>query len=195
MVHVSIITIIIIIIIISRSTGPSGKNKVVYKLLSQPHKHLRYGKLNKTKLMEATYGWLRLWTHPAFRCQTQCREGHSTFEPGPTGNTLKIGRFYKLILQNFNGWATAAQVYLTLVEADGSSLNRQWLEFAFNLVQHTKPSSTTLMTQRQETLIRAKPDHKIDLTLKKLKVTFSSWPPLRRAILKDWENKWKIAMK
>ena len=29
------------------STGPSGKYKIVYKLLSQPHKHLRCRKLKK----------------------------------------------------------------------------------------------------------------------------------------------------
>ena len=93
-----IIFIIIIIIIIIISTGSSGKNKIAYKLLAQPHKHLRQGKLKKTQLGEATDGWPYPWTHPAFRCQTQCREGHSTFEPGPAGNTLQIGRFYTLIL-------------------------------------------------------------------------------------------------
>ena len=41
---------IIIIIIKTSSTGPSEINKVVYKLLSQPHKHLRQGKLKKTQL-------------------------------------------------------------------------------------------------------------------------------------------------
>ena len=40
-------------IIKTSSTGPSRKNKVVYKLLPQPHKHLRQGKL-KNKLREAT---------------------------------------------------------------------------------------------------------------------------------------------
>ena len=42
--------IIIIINIKTSSTGPSWKNKVVYKLLSQPHKHLCHGKLKKTQL-------------------------------------------------------------------------------------------------------------------------------------------------
>ena len=42
-----IIIIIIIIIIKTSSTGPSGKNKIVYKLLSQPHKHLRHRKLKR----------------------------------------------------------------------------------------------------------------------------------------------------
>ena len=30
---------------------------------------------------------------------TQFREGHSTFEPGPAGNTLQIGTFNTMILQ------------------------------------------------------------------------------------------------
>ena len=49
-----VVIIIIIIIINARKTGPSGKTKVVYKLLSQRHKHLRYGKLKKTQLRETT---------------------------------------------------------------------------------------------------------------------------------------------
>ena len=44
----------IISIIKTSSTGPSGKNRVVYKLISQPHKHLRHGKMKKTQLREAT---------------------------------------------------------------------------------------------------------------------------------------------
>ena len=42
-----------IIIIKTSSTGPSEKNKVVNKLLSQPHKNLRHGKLKKAQLGEA----------------------------------------------------------------------------------------------------------------------------------------------
>ena len=91
--------IIIIIIIKTSSTGPSRKNHVVYKLLSQPQKHLRNGKLKKTQLKEATNGWLYSWIHPAFRFQTQCREGHSTIEPEPAGKTYQIGTFYTLIVQ------------------------------------------------------------------------------------------------
>ena len=41
----------VIIIIKTSSTGPSMKNKIVYKLLTQPRTH--HGKL-KNKLMEAT---------------------------------------------------------------------------------------------------------------------------------------------
>ena len=42
------IIIIVIIIIKTSSKGPSGKNTIVYKLLSQPHKHLSHGKLKKS---------------------------------------------------------------------------------------------------------------------------------------------------
>ena len=44
---------------------------------------------------------------------------------------------------NSNGWAAvAARLCLTLVEADGSSLNRLWLYIVqINLVQHTTPST------------------------------------------------------
>ena len=57
-----------------QQTGPSGKNNVVYKFLSQPHKHLRHRKLKKAQLREATNSWLHPWTHPELWCQTQCRE-------------------------------------------------------------------------------------------------------------------------
>ena len=43
-----------------------------------------------------------------------------------------------------------------------------------SLAQHTKPSYTTSMTQRQETLIGTKPGHRIHPMLKKLKVTLNS---------------------
>ena len=48
--------IIIIIIIKTRSIGQSGKSKVVYQWLSQPHKYLRHGKQKKTQLREAANG-------------------------------------------------------------------------------------------------------------------------------------------
>ena len=93
--------LIIIIIIKTSSTGPSRKNKIVYKLLTQPHKHLRHGKTEK----QAKGSNQRL-TAPfiTFRCQTQCREGHSTHESGPAGNTLQIVlqfvlQFFTFILQ------------------------------------------------------------------------------------------------
>ena len=57
-----IIIIIIIVIIKTSSTGTRGKNKIAYKLLSQPHKHLRHGKL-KNKDTEATNDWLLALAH------------------------------------------------------------------------------------------------------------------------------------
>ena len=47
----------------------SGKNNNVYKLISQPHKNLRHGKLKKTQLKVATNCSLHTWNHPAFRYQ------------------------------------------------------------------------------------------------------------------------------
>ena len=57
-----------------------------------------------------------------------------------------------------------------------------------NLVQHAESSNMT-STQRKGTLNRANPGHRIYLALEKLKIAFSSRPPHRRTILKDWENK------
>ena len=56
-----------------------------------------------------------------------------------------------------------------------------------NILQHKQCSNMTSMTQ-QESPIKAKPGHRTHLTLGKMK-TFSSRPPHRRTILKDWENK------
>ena len=53
----------------------------------------------------------------------------------------------------------------------------------------------TSMTQRQESLIREKPGHRIHLSLEKLQMTFNSRLLHRRTILKDWENKCIIATK
>ena len=64
-----------------------------------------------------------------------------------------------------------------------------------NLVEHTQCRNMTSMTQRQESLIRAKPGHRIQMALEKLKMAFSSRPPPRRAILKDLENKCIAATK
>ena len=51
------------------------------------------------------------------------------------------------------------------------------IEVRINLVQHTQCSNITSMTQRKESLIRAKPGHRIHLALEKLKMTFSSRLP------------------
>ena len=53
----------------------------------------------------------------------------------------------------------------------------------------------TSMTQRQESLIRAKPGHRIHLAHEKLKLPFTSRPPHRRSILSDWEKKCIVATK
>ena len=185
------------IIIKTSSTDPSGKNKVVYKLLSQPHKHLRHGKLKKAQLREATNGWLHPWTAPVpvFDC-TRSGVKHSVGKVIPQSNQSRqerpsiLGRSTPSYF-NSSGWAAAAaRVCRTLVEADGSSQNRQWLEFELTLYNiQSIDDTTTRNSDRDKARPPNTPAHK------KLEVTFSSWPPHRRTILKDWENKWKIAKK
>ena len=100
-----IIIIVTIIIIFKIShTGPSGKNNLFINYFRNPKKHLRHGKLKTTQLREVTNGWLHPWTHPAFRCQTQCWKGHSAFEPGPAGNTLQNWKVLHLHAKNSNGF-------------------------------------------------------------------------------------------
>ena len=51
--------IILFIIIKSSSSGPRGKNKIVYKLISLPHKHLHHGKQeNTTRGKQLSNNWL-----------------------------------------------------------------------------------------------------------------------------------------
>ena len=64
-----------------------------------------------------------------------------------------------------------------------------------NLVQHTQCINMTSIEQGQESVIRAKPGHRIHQALEKLKMTLSSRPPHRKTILKDCENKCKVATK
>ena len=78
----------------------------------------------------------------------------------------------------------------TLVEADGSSLNWQWLEFELTLYNILSPA-TFCRWQRLETLIRTKAGHQIHLGLLKLKVSFSSWLPHRRTIQLEGPDKEK----
>ena len=129
----------------------------------------------------------------------QCREGHSTFEPGPAGNTVQIEMFHTLILQTPINDTSNSLPHQGMSNSSRSRWKHaeQTVNFRvwINLVQHTQPSNIMAMTQWQETLTKTKPGHQLPLALKKLKVTFSSWPPQRRTVLKDLENKCKIAMK
>ena len=56
----------------------------------------------------------------------QCREGHSTFGPESTGKAEQIGTFFTLTLHS-NGCRSSGMSNSS-IEADRSSLNRQWLE-------------------------------------------------------------------
>ena len=94
------------------------QNTIVYKLLSQHPQVLRHRKLKKTQLVEATNGWLLPWTHPTFRYQTQCKDGHPHTNRGRLETSCKIGTFYTLMLRT---------------PMDGSSLNKQWFKFKLTL--------------------------------------------------------------
>ena len=141
-----------------------------------------HGKLKKTQLREESIGWLHPWTQPAFRCQTQWTEGHSTFELGHLHLDTSIS----------NGWAVAAARVMSNSSKSRWKLTEQTVSRdRINLMLYTQTSNTTSMTQRQETLIRTKPCHRIHQ--EKLKVTFSSWPTNRRTILKDWHALMSLA--
>ena len=78
------------------------KVKLIYCinfLFIYPHLKSNTNYYKKTlKLREATNDWLLPETHLTFQCQTQRREGYSTNESRPAGNTLQIGMFYTLKL-------------------------------------------------------------------------------------------------
>ena len=87
-----------IIIIKTSSTDQSGKNKIVYKLLTQPQKQLLHGKTEKQ--IQGNNQQLTASLNPSnVPVQTQFSEGDSTHESGPAGNTLQIGTFNNLIFQ------------------------------------------------------------------------------------------------
>ena len=70
-----------VIIIKTSSTDPSGKNKVVYKLLSQPHKHLRHRKREHNSGKQQTVdGTIELIKHSSVKHSVGkviARTGHS----------------------------------------------------------------------------------------------------------------------
>ena len=137
-----IIFILLSLLLKSAAKAREGKNRVVSKFLSQPHKH-------------PTENW---WKHNSGKQLTvDC-----TVEPiqrsganHSVGKVIHIrtwaGRKYlpnwivlHLDTSNSNGWAPVAvrvgNVEL-LVEEDGSSLNRQWLEFALTLCNINSPAA------------------------------------------------------
>ena len=122
-----------------------GKNKVAHKLLSTPQAPaLR--KLKKTQLTQATNGWLNPWIHPAFRDKTQCMEGHSTFQPGPVGNTLQIGTFYTLKLPNSKYVSCGRSSSMSNSSGNWCKLAEQTvITVRITLVQHTQPSNIKSM--------------------------------------------------
>ena len=166
------------IIIKTSSTGPSWKNNIIYKWFSQPHKHLRQGKLKTTQLREAINGWLPPLTH---QHGMEGQISHSN--PSRQDGLSKLGSSIHLYTKLQWMTAVAARVYRTPVEADGSSLNIQWLEFELTMYNILSPAT---QCRWQQKLIGTKPGNRIHLEFKKLKLTFSSRSPHCITILSDW---------
>ena len=106
----------IMIIIKTSCTCPSGKNKAVYKLLSQPHMHL--GQQGSNQRLTASPEPIQRFgiKHSVWKVIL-----HSNL--GRQETPCKLGRSRPL------------------VEADGSSLNRQWLEFQLTLNNILSPAT------------------------------------------------------
>ena len=179
----------LIIFIKTRRPGKSGKNKIVLKFLSNPTSTCTTENERKYNL-----GSNQQLTNPAFRCQTQRREGHSTFEPGPAGNTLQIGRSYTVILQ------TPMDELRPLLDMSNycrsrwkNSLNRhdsrlKWPCTTYIALQHNVDDTTRNSDQR-----KALPPN--TLGAREAEGDIQQLTPHRIRILKDWENKCIIASK
>ena len=186
------------------STDPSGKNKIVYELLSQPHRqrcrgclwgfpHLCRGKLKKTT--QGSNPRLTAPINPTFQCQTQCRKviPHTNLCQQETLCIFGRSTFWYFKLQ----WMSYSR------SSDMSnSGRRRWklteqtmIRVRIHLVQQTQSGNMKSMTQWQETLINAKNGSRIHMALEKLKVIFSCRSPHRRTIHEDRENKCIIATK
>ena len=106
MLVVIIINIIIIIIIKTSITGPSEKNKIVDKSLSQPHKHQRHGKLEKQNSGK----------QPTVGCTLTLIQGSGVLTPCEFSSVLTLGKLSGvrtlgefsgvLTLRKFNGVLT-----------------------------------------------------------------------------------------
>ena len=151
-----------------------GKSKLLQ--IAQPHKHLRHGKLKKTQLMKQHTVDCSL--KPIQRSDVKHSVGKVNAHSNLAGTKhLANWDVLHLYSSNSNGWsAAAARVCRILIEADGSSLNKKWFEFAL----WTGQSLVTEYTWR---------------SIEKLNLTFSSWPPNWRKMLRDCENYCIIATK
>ena len=141
---------------------------------------------------------LHPWNHPAFRCQTQYGECDSTFEPEPAGKTKQIGTFNTFILQTpmeeLRPQLKLVEPYL--VETDGRSLNREWLEFELTLYNILCPA--TRRRWRNDKKFWSRQSLATEYIWRSRSWRWHLAEQLtstRRTILKDWENKCKIATK
>ena len=111
-------------------------------MLSQPHKHLPHGcnqrligPLNPSSVLVSHTVYVR-------SCHIRTWAGRKD---------LANWEVIHLDTSNSNGWAaTAARVCRTLVEADGSSLNWQGLEFELALYKILSPATRRLWHSNQK---------------------------------------------
>ena len=88
------------------------------------------------------------------------------------------------------GWAaTAAWVWLTLWQAGTAHYTDSALVCCELWITYTQPSNASIVFQRHETLIWAKPSNCTYMKLKKLKVSIGSRPQNRRIVVKNKEDK------
>ena len=122
-----------------------GKTKLSINCFRNPTStYICHEKLKNMQLREATNGWLPSWTHPAFRCQTQCLGKvipQSNLNRQQTPCQLRRSTPWYSKLQ----WIS----YCRSSSMSNSSRSRWWKiaeqkEFELTLyVQHTMPSNIT----------------------------------------------------
>ena len=82
----------------------------------------------------------------------------------------------------------------SLTKADGSLLNKQWLEFELTLY-NIHSATTWRQWKNDNNFDQGKAWHRIHIAFEKLRMRFRSRPPHWRTILEDWENKCILATK
>ena len=134
-----IIIIIFVIMIMTTSSFSSGKNKTVYKMLSQLHKHLGGRKLKKNSANQRlTAPW-----NPSNVPVSNMVKGMA-FHMWVWEGRKHLANWDNLHLDtsNSNRWAAAADGECqTLTKADGISLNTQLFEFELILYNIHSPST------------------------------------------------------
>ena len=86
-------TLILLLLLKPAAQAQAWKTEIVYRLFSQPHKHMRHGK--QENVTKASNQRLTAPLNPSNvpASNTLYRESYSTHEPGPAGKNLQIVTF------------------------------------------------------------------------------------------------------